>query len=144
MKFSFLLQYMLPGLAIVLFIFLTDASAQDRNGDPQQLQNQQQVRERVEEQDRQIYGWQLMTPLERAQYHDRMRKLQTEQERETYRSEHHALMQERARERGMILPDMELPAGDQVQRRYGSGMGPGMGNGPGMMGGGPGMRGGKR
>lgn len=72
-----------------------------------------------------VYGWQLMTEQERAEYRERMRNMSGE-EREEYRLEHHNLMQERARERGVTLPD--------VPRMYhrGDGMGPRDGMGPGM------------
>ena len=77
-----------------------------------------------------IYGSQLMTQQERAQYRAHMRSLRTAQERERFRMEHHERMQERAQARGVTLPDMP-PA------RGGRGMGPG-GGGPG--GGGAGGR----
>lgn len=64
-----------------------------------------------------IYGSQLMTDAERSEYRIHMRTLKTRQEREAYRLEHHKLMQERARERGVTLPEMP-PA-------MGKGMGPG-------------------
>jgi uncharacterized membrane protein len=54
--------------------------------------------------------------------------MKTEQERETYRLEHHKQMQERAKAQGKTLPDMP-PQG------HGAGMGPGMGPGGGMGGG---------
>lgn len=75
-----------------------------------------------------IYGSQLMTQQERIEYRNQMRALKTQQEREAFRLEHHKKMQERARERGVTLPD-EPPA-------QGAGMGPGPGAGRGM---GPGM-----
>jgi hypothetical protein len=68
-----------------------------------------------------IYGSQMMTPAERNDYRMRMRAATTDEARQKLRLEHHTLMQERAKERGMTLPDMP-PAG-------GGGMGPGMGGG---------------
>jgi hypothetical protein len=73
-----------------------------------------------------VYGYELMTGQERADYYSRMRALNTEQEREAFRLEHHKKMQERARAQGKTLPEMPPP-----------GMGPGMGPGGGM---GPGYR----
>lgn len=73
----------------------------------------------------QIYGYDLMTPQERNEYRERMRALNTEQEREAFRLEHHRKMQGRARAQGKTLPDT-----------------PPAGRGPGMMGpGGGGMMG---
>jgi hypothetical protein len=76
-----------------------------------------------------VYGYELMTAQERNEYHNRMRALKTEQEREAFRLEHHKKMQERAKAQGKTLPDTP-PAG------MGPGMGPGgrgMGPGGGMM-----------
>lgn len=80
-----------------------------------------------------VYGRQLMTPEELAAHRARMRAATSTEERARIREEHHARMLERARERGVTLPD-EPPA---------HGMGAGRGPGPGSddrprMGGGPG------
>lgn len=82
-------------------------------------QTQTQTQERV-------YGYELMTPQERIEYHNRMRAAKTQQEREQIRLEHHKQMQERAKAQGRTLPDMP-PAG----MGPGGGMGPGKGMGPG-------------
>lgn len=66
-----------------------------------------------------IYGSQLMTREERIEHRNKMRSLKTPEEREAYRQEHHRLMQERAKERGVTLPDAPPPRG--------MGPGPGMG-----------------
>lgn len=85
-----------------------------------------------------IYGSQLMTRQERIEHRNRLREMKTEEERNAYRLEHHKRMQERARERGVTLPDAPPPRGGGKGR----GMGPGMGGmGPGMGGMGPGMGG---
>ena len=85
-----------------------------------------------------IYGSQLMTQQERLEYRERLRNTHTQQEREQLRLQHHREMQERARERGVTLPD--------TPRRStgpGPGAGPGAGPGPGTGGGtGGGMGGG--
>lgn len=81
-----------------------------------------------------IYGRQLMTEQELAEHRAKMRSLKTEQEREAFRMEHHKLMQERAKARGMTLPDEPGPRG--------RGMGMGSGGGRGMGGQGPGTGGG--
>lgn len=76
-----------------------------------------------------IYGYELMTGQERAEYQRRMRAAKTEQERQAIRLEHHQKMQERAKAQGKALPDM--PPADR-----GPGMmGPGGGMGPGGRGG---------
>jgi len=79
----------------------------------------------------QVYGSQLMTIDERNEYQAKMRAAKSAEERELLRTEHHQRMQERAKARGMTLPD-EPPA-----RGGGMGMGPGGG---GMMHGGGGNR----
>lgn len=68
-----------------------------------------------------IYGSQLMTPQERAEYRARMRVVKTAEEREELRKEHHERMKERAAARGVTLPD-EPPA-------RGGGLGLGRGRG---------------
>jgi hypothetical protein len=86
----------------------------------------------------QIYGSQLMTRQERIEYRNQMRALKTQEERNAFRLEHHNRMQERAKERGLTLPDAPPAQGGGKGR----GMGPGMGGmGPGMGGMGPGMGG---
>ena len=46
-----------------------------------------------------IYGSQLMTRQERAEYHARMNNLRTSEERDAFRAEHHQKMQARARQK---------------------------------------------
>ncbi|ANA39616.1 hypothetical protein [Geobacter anodireducens] len=89
--------------------------------------DQERVRERIKENVRteakeqeRIYGSQLMTKKERAEYRARVHAAKTAEERDKIRKEHHERMKERARERGLTLPD-EPPV-------PGGGMGPaGMG-----------------
>lgn len=92
------------------------ATAQD------QIQDQTQDRTQLRTRDP-IYGSQLMTPAEREAHWEQLRNIATEQEREAYLLQHHQRMQERARAKGVQLPD-EPP----VRR-----MGPGPGPGPGVM-----------
>ena len=68
-----------------------------------------------------VYGRELMSSEELAEHRRRMRSLETEEEREAYRQEHHERMEERARERGVNIPDAPSPRG--------GGMGPGGGPG---------------
>lgn len=68
-----------------------------------------------------VYGWQLMNEEERRAHRQQMRLLQTEEERERFRLEHHRLMQERAKMRGVTLPEEPLP----IRRGAGSGGGGG-------------------
>ena len=84
-----------------LFFFAGQAAAADQN---------------------QIYGSQMMTEQERMEYRDRLRAAESAEEREKIRNEHHKQMQERAKERGVSIPD-EPPA-------RGGGMGPKDGMGP--------------
>ncbi len=99
-------------------------------------QDQTQSQTRQATRDRDIYGWQLMTPEERNEYRQRMRTAKTAEEREQIRAEHHEEMQKRAEARGVTLPDapaargggMMGPGGGMGQ---GGGMGPGNGMGPG-------------
>lgn len=49
-------------------------------------------------------GWQFMTPEERIEHQAKIRGFKTYEECRTYQVEHHRLMEERARQRGMALP----------------------------------------
>ncbi|MGX7742255.1 hypothetical protein [Rhodopseudomonas parapalustris] len=49
-------------------------------------------------------GWMLMSPQERIEHQARVRNFTDYSACETYRAEHHALMVQRARERGLDLP----------------------------------------
>lgn len=88
-----------------------------------------------------IYGSQLMTERERLEYRNRMRTLRTAEERERFREQHHEQMQERARERGVQLPDAPpVQGGRALQSGPGAGAGAGGGAGAGPGGGGPANR----
>ncbi len=109
-------------LASIAVVMVTPVFAEDQ--DRQQLQPHQ------------IYGYQLMNDQERNSYRARMHKATTLEERNRIRNEHHELMQKRAAERGIKLPD-EAPM-HGMDSSMGSGMGSGMG--PGTMGPGGGGR----
>jgi len=79
----------------------------------------------------QVYGWQLMSEQERAEHRAKMQGFKTEEERERYRMEHHNMMQERAKERGVTLPDEPQPRGKGMGPGGGMGMGSGGGRGGG-------------
>ncbi len=104
-------------------IFLFGASSHAQTAPPEKNAS----KSRNESQDKApIYGSRLMTEEERTQYRDRMRAAKTAEEREQIRREHHQKMKERARERGVTLPDEPGPKG----KGYGHGPG-GVGYGPG-------------
>ncbi len=75
-----------------------------------------------------VYGWQLMTEKERIEHRNKMQSMKTKEEREAYRSEHHMRMQERAKKRGVTLPDRPQPRGKGM-RESGGGKGKGPGGG---------------
>ena len=68
-----------------------------------------------------VFGRQLMTQEELQQHRQTLKGLTTKEERQQYRKEHHQRMLERARERGVTLP--EEPG------KQGKGMGPKPGKG---------------
>ncbi len=114
------------GLALTVAL---PAMAQD------QMRDQTQATDREQMRDQQMYGYQLMSPAEQEAYRERLRTATTAQERERIRAEQHQQMQQRARERGVTLPD-EQPT--QGPRQGGMAPGSGMGSG-GNMGSGGGM-----
>lgn len=73
----------------------------------------------------QIYGSQMMTAQERAEYQAKMRAAKTVEAREQIRAEHHQAMQVRAKEKGLTLPDSPPARGTGPGNGAGSGMGPG-------------------
>ncbi len=97
--------------------------AADQATTPQPVQAQEQ-----------IFGSQLMTRQERSEFRARMRAAKTAEEREQLRKEHHEQMSDRAKSRGLTLPDEPPARGSRMGP--GGGMGPGMGSGGGRMGGG--------
>ena len=110
--------------AVITALFSTGASvtiAADRDRD----QGLQQAQD-------QVYGSQMMTLQERNDYRARMNAAKTGQERDQIRQTHHEQMKERAKQRGVTLPD-EPPAGmmDQGMGSGGGMGGPGGGIGPG-------------
>lgn len=109
---------------------LTLPSAPVRAADQQQ--DRDQVKEKKQDQaQEQIYGSQLMTRKERLEYRARMRAAKTAEERQRIRNEHHEQMKERAKAKGITLPDMPPVRGGGMGS---GGMGPGggMGSGGGM------------
>ena len=81
-----------------------------------------------------VFGAQIMTEQERVEHRERMRAAGTPEEREQVRLEHHKQMVERARERGVTLPEeppMRGGMGPGAGKGLGASMGPGAGRGPG-------------
>lgn len=74
-----------------------------------------------------VYGRQLMSKEELTEHRAKLRSLKTEQERETYRKEHHERMEIRAREMGVTLPEAPMKKEKGMMREDRDGMGPGMG-----------------
>ena len=79
--------------------------------DRQKAQAQQKAQDQAEDmatarqQDRDIYGYQLMTEQERDEYRERIANAETKQEREQITAEHRAAMQTRAAEKGIDLDE---------------------------------------
>jgi hypothetical protein len=86
-----------------------------------QNREQQTVESQVRAQSRAAYGWQLMTPEERATHRAQMRSQTSVEAREQLRLEHHRLMQERAQAQGYTLPAQPVAGGGGAGRRFGGG-----------------------
>lgn len=80
----------------------------------------------------QVYGSQLMTPQERAAHRAKLRAAKTPEEKAKVRAEQHELMKERAKQRGVDIPETPPAAGGGMGMGQGGGMGmgPGAGGGP--------------
>jgi hypothetical protein len=61
-------------------------------------------------------GWMLMSPQERIEHQARVRGFTDYATCEAYRAEHHALMEQRARARGLSLPDHRWDFCDHLKR----------------------------
>lgn len=90
-----------------------------------------------------IYGYGMMGNDERNDYRRRMREARSEQERQAIRDEHRKLMETRAKERGVTLPEPRGGRGPGAGPGprgggKGPGYGPGAGKGPGYGAGGQG------
>lgn len=83
-----------PALTVVLAVVSGFALAADQESAQPTKQTQKQV-----------YGKELMTEQERAELHTRMRAAKTQQEREQVRKQQHERMKQRAKERGLSIPD---------------------------------------
>ncbi len=120
-------------LALAAGMAAAQAPATPKSG--AQPLTREQMREQMREQ--RIYGYQLMTPDERNAYRAKMRAAKTLQERERIRTENHAAMQARAKQRGVTLPP-EPKVGRSVGavRVPGPGTGVAPRSGPGGTGGG--------
>jgi hypothetical protein len=68
-----------------------------------------------------IFGRDLMTPEERAAHRSSMRAARSAEERETLRAAHHRRMVERAKERGVTLPETPPPRGVGAGAKPGAG-----------------------
>jgi hypothetical protein len=115
---------LISALACSLIFTFGQVQAADQTKDQvkDQTKDQTQLRDRD-----QIYGSQLMTEQERIEHRNKMRSMKTQKEREAYQLEHHKLMQERAKAKGVTLPD-ERPM-RPGNMGSGGGMGGGMGSG---------------
>lgn len=122
------MKRLLYGILIGLLVpAVTALAAEEKKPAPAKKQEQVKKQEEV------VYGRQMMTREEIAEYRARMRAAKTQEERDKIRREHHDKMVVRAKERGVTMPP------DPIDRRGpgGGGMGPGKGMGPGGGGMGP-------
>ncbi|MFE8072546.1 hypothetical protein QQM79_15915 [Marinobacteraceae bacterium S3BR75-40.1] len=103
--------------------------SQDHDRDQAQMHDQMQMQDRDHQP---IVGWQLMTPEERQAFQQKMRSMDSAQERQAYREEHREMMQERARAQGIDLEHMPATAAGKQSGKQGQGMGQGMGHNNGM------------
>ena len=99
-----------------LFFVMSQAHAAEPVTDQERVQVQKQEP---------IYGSQLMTRKERTDFRTKMRAANTVEEREQIRKEHHEAMQERAKERGVSIPDNPPAKGGKME--YGNRKGAGGG-----------------
>ena len=103
------------------FVIFAPAAPADPLGGVQQQMNQQIRQWQKEDIDKAIkpeppeiiYGSQLMTPQEQAEYRAKILRLTTREERDLFRAQHQRKMQERARAQSMKQSD-GLPAKNEA------------------------------
>jgi hypothetical protein len=61
-------------------------------------------------------GWMLMTPQERIEHQARVRGFTSYEACQAYRAEHHAVIEQRARERGLAAPGEHWDFCDRLKR----------------------------
>jgi len=137
-------MYRLLGSVVLVLCFLFAGTAlasdqeRDRDRDRDQLYDQSYDRDRDRDRSRDgeyldddevIYGWQLMTERERYQYREQLRSMQTPEQREQFRRQHHEQMQQRAKKQGKKLPDFPPEPLHKGYRGSDSDSGPGSGGG---------------
>jgi hypothetical protein len=76
-----------------------------------------------------VYGSQLMTDQEKSEFREKLRTAKTDEERDQLLKEHHEQMMERAKEKGLTLPDEPLQQGAGMGQGSGKGYGSGKGHG---------------
>lgn len=117
-------------LALSIPVGVSFAADQVKKQDQTKQQTQAKEQTQTQDQDQKmIYGWDLMTVKERNEHHEKMMSMKTEQERTAYIEEHHKLMQQRAKERGVELPDAPMMRGTGPGFGGGAGGGGGAGKG---------------
>jgi hypothetical protein len=82
-----------------------------------------------------VSGSQLMTDQEKIEFREKLHNAKTDEERDQLLKEHHEQMMERAKEKGLTLPDEPLQKGAGMGQGSGKGYGSGMGAGSGSGGG---------
>lgn len=130
--------------ALMLMFISTSIYAADQEQLQSQTQKQMQAKKQLQAKTDKdtIYGWELMSVKERNEHRAKMRSLKTQEERTAYLEQHHKKMQQRAKEKGVTLPDRPMRSG--LGAGPGPGAGPGAGAGRGAGGGGGGGGGPKR
>jgi hypothetical protein len=99
-------KYVSLAVAATLLISSGIAVAIDKQQDRLRIHTDDPLYLEVKEQKRlQIYGSELMTPQERAEYQHQYLSLQSEQERNEFRHRHETRMRLRADAQGVALPD---------------------------------------
>jgi hypothetical protein len=82
-----------------------------------------------------ISGSQLMTDQEKTEFREKLRSAKTDEERDQLLKKHHEQMMERAKEKGLTLPEESLQKGAGMGHGSGMSSGGGMGSGSGSGGG---------
>ena len=64
-----------------------------------------------------VAGWKMMTQKERTEHRNKMRGMKSYDECVAYQGEHHTLMEQRAKDKGITLPPPRTRVCDQMKAR---------------------------
>ena len=127
---SRLLAVTTSALILIFTGTMSYGADQDKTQTQSKTQAKKQQQAKTSDNDT-VYGWELMSVKERQAHRAKMKKLKSQKARTAYLDKHHKMMEKRAKERGVTLPDTPMMGNGMGNPGAGRGAGAGAGPGPG-------------